>query len=596
MAKNVSLAIKTLTRAPAATFGVAVILALGIAATVATLTLADAVLLRPLPYPESDRLVTIFERNREAGVEQMLLSYPNFSELVERDSLEQVAAYQASNSLTLTGLDQAMRVQSNFVSQDYFSVLGAPLARGSFFDVDAHSGPMARRHVVISWALWQRHFGADPELVGQTIELNGEAFEVVGIIDRDWVDLPSAGSATEVWLPLETYPMLGFAWPLIERRTTRFLAIAARLTEGASLSEARSELSTHASRLQAQYPEAHGGYELVLQTVNEFQAQPFRPGILALLGGAFFVLLIGSANASNLMLVRAAGRRSELAVHLALGAERRHLRSRLTLESILIALLGGALGIGAGFLLLRALLILSPVVLPDNIVMEPSARVLLATLVAAGSTGLLIGLITATTVSGASLGTTLRASGARATSRTGERWRRGLIVLEVACAVALLFGGLLMVQSFRNLSASASGFDPDNLLTLKTALPVAEYDTPEKQTAFVQSLRSRVSSLPQVADTIVWSRSMPSQATWYRGFAVTGPSAQLAGGGPRRAHPLRQRGCDRAARHPPARRPHSRRARHRRSGTGRRDQREHTQGSVPRRGSDRQEHPSLELH
>ncbi len=521
MREDLRQAVRTLIRARSTTLSVSAILALGIAATVATLTLADSVLVRPLPYPESERLVTIYEQNLEARVERMLLSYPNFRELVERDSLERVAAYQAFNSLTLTGADESIRVQSNFVSQEYFSLVGAPLAIGSFFGPEAHSGPMAQRSVVISWILWQQHLGADPDIVGKSLELNGASFEVTGVVDRGWIDLPSAGSPTEVWLPLETYPMLGFDWSIIERRTTRFLAIAARLEEGTSLESAQGELSTHAQRLQSQYPEAHGGYDLAVQSFTQFQAEPFKPGILALLGGAFFVLLIGSANASNLMLVRATSRQSELAVHLALGAERRHLVRRLTLEGVFIAGLAGVLGIGAGFLLLRLLLTVSPVVLPDNIVLQPSAQVVVVTLAIAIIIGAVLGVVTSATVSLTTLGTTLRSEG-RTLSRSGETWRRALIVVEVACAVTLLFGGLLMVQSFRNLSGQPTGFDPEQLLTLKTTLPVTEYDSPEKQATFVRDLRTQIKSLPGVDDAIVWSRSMPSQATWYRSFAVTG--------------------------------------------------------------------------
>ncbi|MEM6702005.1 MAG: ADOP family duplicated permease [Acidobacteriota bacterium] len=521
MLEDLAQALRTVARSRGLYLLVAVILAIGIGATVATLTLADAVLLQPLPYPEADRLVTIYEQNLEAQITQMLVSHSSFESLEAMTSLEHVAAYQATNSLTLSGTTEAVRVQSNFVSQHYLSLLDAPLEMGSFFSPEAHSGPMAQRAVVLSWALWQSQFGGKADIVGRTVTLNGEPFEVAGVLAQRFIDLPSAGNPTEVWLPLETYPLLGFDWSLIQQRTTRFLAIVASLADGTELAQAGAEIQTLAETLEADFPASHDGFSMITRSVAEFQSQPFRAGILTLLGGAFFVLLIGCANAANLVLLRATARQSEIAMHLALGAGRRRVARRLTLEGLLTSLLASVLGLGIGYLAIRLLMRFSPVTLPDYVTLQPSPAVIAATLVLAVGTGLLFGAVPGLVISFGNLNSVLRSEG-RGASAAGETWRKALIVVEVACAVTLLLGGLQMTQSFRNLAQTPTGFDPKGLLTLRTTLPATEYDTAQKQAASASEVRGELSSIPGVESTIVWSRSMPAQATWYRAFAATG--------------------------------------------------------------------------
>ncbi len=521
MVQSLTQALRTMSRSPGLYALVALILGLGLAAVVATLSLADAVLLRPVPYPDGERLVTLYEQNLERQVEQMLLSYPNFEGLAANQSLADVAAYQATNSLTLAGPTETVRVQSNFVSERYLALLGAQPELGTPFDRAAHAGPMAQQTVVLSWGLWQSRFGGDPGVLGRAIELNGVPFDVVGVLQRDFVDLPAAGNPTEVWLPLETYPMLGFSWEVLQRRTTRFLAIVARLSDGLDHGQAQAEVQAYAARLQAEFPGSHGGYSIRLQSLVDFQAGPFRAGILALLGGAVFMLLIGCANASNLILVRATARQSEVAIHQALGAGRGQLAQRLMLEGLLLGAVGAAVGLALGQLALRGVLLLSPVSLPDYLVLETRFGVVGAVALVAVLAGLLIGAAQTVALSAQGMSQGLRASG-RAKRGAGERWRRSLIGLEIACSVALLLGGLLLVQSFRNLAAQPIGFDSERLLTLRTTLPVAAYSDPEQQTAFVREARRELLAVPGVEDAIVWSRSMPSQATWYRAFAASG--------------------------------------------------------------------------
>jgi predicted permease len=488
-------ALRALRRNPAFTAVAVLTLAVAIGANTAIFSVLNAVLLTPLPFPEPDRLVMVWEWSHRSGNRRNVVAPYNYLDW-RRDSrsFAELAAY-ADVRANLTGLDQPEEVAVGYVTANLFPLLGLQPLRGRAFTAD-EDRPGAPRVAVLSFELWQRRFGGSPAVVGQTIALNGTPFEVVGVMPRAFsLGLPRSfqrpGQMTELWTPLRLDPAADY-----RGRTGRYLVTFGRLNPGVSAGQAEADVQTIAARLAGAHARTNTGWSATVVPLTEQIVGGARRSILVLAGVVAFVLLIACANVANLQLVRAAARRRELAVRSALGAARGRLVRQLLTESVVLALAGGAAGLLLAFWAGEALARLGATSVPRLAEVALDGRTLAFTSGLAVLTGLLFGLVPAVQVARGELQEGLK-EGARG-SAGGSRTRTALVASQVAIAMVLLVGAGLLLRSFARLQAVDPGFNPDGVMTARLNLPGRAYDTPEKQVAFFQQLLERVRALPGV--------------------------------------------------------------------------------------------------
>jgi len=485
--QDVRYGLRMLTRNPGFTLVAVLALALGVGANTAIFSVVNAVLLRPLPYPDPDQLALVFARTPREPRE--FVSYPDFEDWrAQSRSFEKLSAY-VPQSVNLTGRDEPARLLGGFASADFLPMLGVTAAQGRLF-LPGEDQPGAERVAVVTHALWQNRLGADPRLIGSALTLNGQPFTVVGILPEGfqftWGD-------AEVYLPLPHYPNFS-----LERQRTSAAAIG-RLKPGVTLGQAQAEMETIAGRLAAQYPETNADRGVTLVRLHDYMVERLRPSLLVLLGAVGFVLLISCANVANLQLARATARGSELAVRAALGASRARLMRQLLTESLLLALAGGGAGLLLGAWGVDVLAKYSPVLLPEGTRVSLDQTVLVFTLLVASLTGLISGLAPALRFSRPDLQEALK-EGGRGAGEAGRRSRlRGsLVVVQVALALVLLIGSSLFIQSFALLTRVDPGFKPTNLLTLEYRVPQNKYPEGRQQWEFHRQVVERIRSLPGV--------------------------------------------------------------------------------------------------
>jgi len=443
---------RRLVAAPAFTTVVVLTLALGIGANTAVFSVVNAVLLRPLPYREPERLVTINHFYPSLNSLEAPVSAPGFVDYRDRTRVFSGVAVQAGWAPNLTGRSDPERLNGTRVSALYFSTLGVPAAHGRTL-LPEEDQPGRNRVVVLSDGLWRRLFAASPGAVGSTIQLNGETYEVVGVMPPGFRDF--FGRATELWSPLALPPERYSS----NERTSEWLNLTARLKLGTSEQQAAAEMATLASQLKRQYPDSYPpDWTLTVKRLDEVATGKIRPALLVLLGAVGFVLLIGCANVANLLLGRAATRLKEVAIRTALGASRWRVVRQLLVESLLLALAGGAAGLLLAYAGVRALVVMNPTNLPRAEEIGVDATVMLFTLGISLFTGVLFGLVPALQTSNASLRETLSESARGSTAdRAGRNVRRALVVAEVALALTLLVGAGLLIQSVARLQRVEPG-------------------------------------------------------------------------------------------------------------------------------------------
>jgi putative ABC transport system permease protein len=462
-------------------------LALGIGANTAIFSVVNAVLLRPLPYENSHELVQIWGTLPQLDTAPM--SPANFLEWREQNQVfERIAAYTGQN-FNLSGVDEPERIRATRVSADLFELLRVrPTLGRTFLAEEDQYG--SQRVVILSHALWQRRFGASPEVVGQTLTLNDQSYVVVGVMPPDF-SFPR--TTTEMWTPIAFSPG--------ERgtRDTNYISVIARLRPGVTLEQARSGMEALTRRQQEQYPESNTGVGAKVISYKEQVVGNTRPILLLLLGAVGFVLLIACANVANLLLVRAAARRREMAVRLALGASRLRVIRQLLTESVLLALAGGGSGLLLALWGLNVLAALQPGNIPRLAELSIDRGALLFTLAVSLLTGIVFGLAPALQASKPDLNDALK-EGGKGTSEGGsrQRLRSILIVSEIALSLVLLIGAGLMIKSFWRLLQVDPGFNPENTLTMVVSLPTSRYAEPGRQVAFFQQAIERVGNLPGV--------------------------------------------------------------------------------------------------
>jgi putative ABC transport system permease protein len=502
---------RALVRRPGFTIVAIVTLALGIGANAAIFSVVDALLLRPLPYPDPDRIVLPWEVNpevqRRTGFDRLPSSPADFSDYRRRNRTFAWLASMRADRVNLTGSGDPERVGAVRVSGEFFQVLGVNAVLGRTFLPEDGGGA---RVVMIGHALWIRRFAADPAVLEHPISLNGEPATVVGVLSS-WFHFPAAGelpetlgfsSDPEIWT-FDTLP------PQQQRnRGGKSFALIGRLRDGVTLKDAQRDLADIAAAIAQEAPRFNAGWTVVVIPLREQLVAGIRPALMVLLTAVGFVLLIACANVANLLLVRAASRQREFCIRQALGAGRRWLLRQLLLESLLLALAAGAVGFGLAWWGLRGLLALVPSNLPEFETARLDWRVFSFTLGMSVATAFLFGLIPALQATRSGLVKGLR-EGGRGTS--GSRKARGtrkiLVIAEVALAVVMLIGAVLLTRTVVTLLRVDTGFDPRGVLTMEVALPRSAYPEP-RAAAFFDDLARRLAAMPGVTSAGVTS-SLP---------------------------------------------------------------------------------------
>ena len=466
------------------------VLGLGIGANTAIFSVVDAVLLRPLPFAQPDRLVWAYGSVRDGPDRASVSPLDYFDYRAQNRSFAQLgAAVAVPVPLSLTGASEPRRVVSAVVSGNYFDALGVKPALGRAFAVD-NERPEHNQVVVLGHALWQGHFGGDPAILERRITLDGVSAQVLGVMPPGFKPSRTA----ELWVPINA------GMPAMKQRRAHFLRPVGRLLPGVTLAQAQADVGLVARRLEEQFPDTNRGWSLALVPLREVVVGDIRPTLRILFGAVLFVLLIACANAANLLLVRAASRRKELAIRTALGAGRLRIARQVLAESVLLAVAGGALGVLAAAWGIDLLVALAGQNIPPMVEVGIDGRVLWFTLAVSLLTGLLFGLAPALSVARSNLTPSLNQSG-RSDAPSGggrNRTRNTLVVLESAVAVVLLVGAGLLLKSFWRLHQASPGFEARSALTFRLDLSQGRYAGPGKASSFFADLEARLAGLPGV--------------------------------------------------------------------------------------------------
>ena len=506
--QDISYGLRTLVRSPGFTLVAAFTLALGIGANTAIFSVVDTVLLAPLPYEKPEQLQLVWGFHPEIGTETA--SLPDFVDWREQNNVFVDLAASFRRSMNLTGNGEPERLIAARVTANLFSVLGIEPARGRAF-LDEEDRPGGERVVILSHGLWERRFGLREDVLGDSVQLDGQPYTVVGITPPGF-EFPSRA---ELWLPLALDPTQA-------GRRSDFLLVVGRLAEGVGQAQAQAEMDTITQRLEEQYPSTNTMWSVKLVGLHEEMVAEVRPTLWALWGAVTFVLLIACANVANLLLVRAVGR-DELAVRAALGAGRLRLARQLLTESVLLFLLGGLGGLALGWAGIRALSALDPGDVPRIDQLTLDGRVALFTLGLALVTGLVFGLAPALHAARKNLFDQLREGGTRAAGgRGGLRLRNVLVVGEIALSLVLLIGAGLMIRSLVRLQNVDPGFNSENLLSMRLSLSRGKYTEPAQIEAFYRELGERVEGLPGVRSAAAVSGLYIAGGAPYLSFAVEG--------------------------------------------------------------------------
>ena len=486
-------------------------LALGIGANAAIFTVINTVLLKPLPYPEPDRMVRVMRGYPKGAGDSV--SVPKYVAWKRYNQVfESITAYDfAGPGMNLAGGDKPDVIKGIHVSAEFFKVFRAEPVIGRFFtpEEDKPGGP---KLAVISHGLWQRRFGADAGIVGRSIKLNDDLFTITGIMGREFVSYPPA----DVWLPLQPDPN--------STNQGNYLLIAARLKPGISLETANAQLKIVGEQTRRDIPKWMGKDESIRAV--DFQremAGDIRRALLILMGAVGFVLLIACANVANLLLARAAGRQREIAVRVAIGASRGQLIRQLLTESMILSFCGGALGLLIGVWGVRGLISVIPGELPRSTEFTSlDPRILLFTVAICLLTAILFGLFPALQISRPDLATTLKESSSRSgTSLRHNRSRALLVITETALAVVLLIGAALMIRSFASLRNTNPGFSTNNLLTMQISLAGAKYEKTAAVERLLTQTVQRVESLPGIVSASP-AIALPMDGSLDLPFAIEG--------------------------------------------------------------------------
>ena len=498
-------------------------LALGIGANLAMFTVVNAVLLRQLPYKEPNRLMIIWNHYGDAGQKLPRVSFPDFADYKQQSQTFEQFAGAIESTVALTGFGEPEQVDHAIVSPNFFSVLGVSMQLGR--DLEPNDSLRDRADVVIlSDRLWKRRYGGDPKLLGQTIQSNGNSLTVVGILPPDfkWYCPPEVRvKDSDLWTP-------GNFEPENNSRTSNVLTVIGRLKPGVSLQQAQSDMDGIANRLREEHIEHKtSGIRIKVVPLQDDIVKRIRPTLIILFAAVCFVLLIACANLANLTLTRAMGREREVAIRLALGANRPRIIRQMLTESILLSVLGGGAGLLLAYFGISLLVSLQPANLPrlDSVAIDYRVFVFCTGLCVL--TPMLFGLAPALHASRANLAEVLK-RGSRGSNSGGHRLRNLLVVIEIALSLVLLIGGGLLVRTFVSLQRVHLGYDPDNVLTFRISLPFTRYRAfgRDKNVEFFRQLEARISNISGV-EAAGGSAQLPlAQGGYQTGYAYDEESEQ----------------------------------------------------------------------
>jgi putative ABC transport system permease protein len=517
MLNDLRYALRQLIKAPSFTIVAILTLALGIGACTAIFSVVNTVLLSAL-YPDPDRIVAIRETNLPQFPE-FSASPPNFIDWQKQaKSYEYLAAYGGA-SLNLTGEGEPQRLVGVKATAHYFDVFGVKPILGRILLPEEDA--IGKNHVVVlSYGFWQRVFGGARDVVGRSVQLNGEPYQIVGVA-------PYLGFASkvDVWTPMAFKP----EETANDARGGHYLSVAGRLKPGVTFEQAKAELQVIAAQLAVQYPDPQKGWGIFMMPMQDYSVREVKPVLYTLLGAVLCVLLIACANLANLLLARATARHREISIRAALGAGRGRLVRQLLTESVLLAICGGAAGVVLAKWGLDALLVLAPTNLPRSGEIHLNAGVLLFSLGLSIVTGLLFGIAPAWLAARADVNEALK-QGTRGSTEGGARGRlrSALVVIEVTLALVLLGGAGLLARSFMQLAHVDPGFIPENATLLRLSLPQKKYALPEQQNAFANSFLDHLKDLPGV-QAVGITHSMPLVGDYVLAFDIEGrPPVQPA--------------------------------------------------------------------
>src|SRR3954467_8891366 len=496
LSQDVRYGMRMLLKNPGFTAIAVLALALGIGANSAIFSVVNTLLLRPLPYKNPSQLVVIWENATHLGFPKNTPSAANFLDWQKQNTLFEGMAAFAERSFNLTGVGEPERLEGRRVSANLFDLLGVrPILGRNFVPDEDKPGTKV---ALLNESLWRRRFGSDPGVIGRALSLNGESYTVVGVLPNS-VRLPAFGNwRDQIWVPL------AFSAEEAASRGDHFLEVIGRMKSGVTLEKAKAEMETIAAQLAQEYPKFNVRIGAVVNPLHEEIVGNMKPALLILLGAVAFVLLIACANVANLLLARAAVRHKEIALRLALGADRARLTKQLLVESVLLSLLGGVVGLAFAYAGLQVLTRFIPPDVAHAEMISIDAKVLGFTLIIAVVTGLIFGLAPASQASHFNLNDTLKEGGRDAgAGPRGKRLRSALVIAEVAVSFILLIGAGLLINSFMHLRNLDPGFHADHLLTLNVDLSETKYPDNPKRMAFFDEVVRRIEGLPGVKSVAV---------------------------------------------------------------------------------------------
>jgi putative ABC transport system permease protein len=483
-------------------------LALGTGANTAIFTAVDAILIQPLPFAEPDRLTAVWEDVSHIGFPRNTPAPANYVDWKAQNTTFSGMAASRFRTFTIRGEGAPELTRGRAITHDLFDVLGTKPAIGRTFS--AEEDRQNARVAVISHSLWVRRFGAEPSAVGHVINLNGDSFEIIGVMPRGFF-YPERG--IDLWTPINLDAIR-------TQRGNHFLQVIGRLKPGTTVEQARADMQTIAQRLQMQYPNSNFKVGSVVESLLVDLTGTTRVALYALLGAAGFVLLIACANLANLLLARASGRSREMAVRLAIGADQRSLLTQLLTESLILSMLGGLAGTLVAAIAVKALEKMLPAGIAPQLSLDP--RAFAFAFAVAALSGLLFGLIPALQSAKLDLHSALKQTGRTGAGRAQGIFRDTLVAAEFALAFILLAGAGLLIQTIVHLQSVNLGFDPDHILTARVAMLRTKYPNDDKIRAFYKEATEKLQNVPGVK-AAAFTSNLPYQTTGNtNGFEIEG--------------------------------------------------------------------------
>jgi putative ABC transport system permease protein len=520
LGQDLQYSLRKMRRNPAFAFTVVFTLALGIGANTMIFSVVNAVLIEPLPYRDPERLVRLSENNLKRGVGDLAVSAPNFKDWQSQQTVFEHLAASEMATFNLTGTGEPERVASASITTNLLRVLGVEPNIGRGF-LPEEETPGRNRVVLLSSGLWKRQFGGNPSVLNKTIQLNGESYEVVGIMPADF-QFPGT---RELWVPLTLDPVKE---PWRADRANRNLSVYGRLKPGVTVDQASAEMKSITQRLEQQYPQSNTGWGVRVRTFYDWVVpQEVRRSMIMLFIAVGLLLLIACANVANLLLARARNQQRDMAIRSALGASRARLMQHLLMDSLLLAFLGGLSGLLLTFWgtsLIASSNMQNIARLSETRV---DGRVLGFTFAISLITGLIFGLVPAWSASRLNLNEKLKEGGGGVSGRGTQRFSGTFVVAEVTLALALLVSAGLMMRSFLRLQAVPLGFAPENVLTMQISLPTSKYKEPEQRINFYHQLLERLQATPGVINAAAITQPPLSSGNWAVEIIMAGQEAAV---------------------------------------------------------------------